>query len=494
MLFQDLSCTADITFRELGEKGLFDALRVEGSMIAAISNRYKVAVSGTLDRAGLGKALFEEAFERRKRDIFGVTGRAFLRDEDSGLFMAAIHISTRERFRVFVVYMRRDAPFTEEEAGWAHRFTQLYYEKVLLVNESFQDKEYIDNIFESTEAAILTFDLKKNLVACNSSANRLFNLRGSGSFWAYEPCNRQFFEAVGAVAQTGEKSRIDYLPFSFCDRKLLLSTAISPLRNSKKSVVGVVAVCYDVTEHRLMEHTMDQLKQYALLGEVGAGLAHDIKNPLTAIRGCAKLLTMPDVTPAAQARAAAVILHEVQRIDQTINQTLTFGSSASQEQVQWLQVNDILEGCIQLAERQKQGRDILFTRAFASELPLVRGKHYSLQQVFLNVMTNAVQSIERKGCIHVSSSFDAAKNEIVVEIRDTGVGMSRDVAEQIYNPYFTTKTDGTGMGLFVVKRVLQRYGGAVALETGTGTGSTFRISLPVSNGRGEELGEARTGG
>ncbi len=201
------------------------------------------------------------------------------------------------------------------------------------------------------------------------------------------------------MAQTGEKSQIDYLPFSFLHRKILLSTSISPLRNSKKSVVGVVAVCHDVTELKLMEHTVDQLKQYGLLGEVATGLTHDIKNPLTALRGCAKLMTMPTVTQEAQAHAAAVILHEVQQIDQTINQTLSFGNITNEDEAHWVQVNDVLEGCLQLAERQKGGRDIQLVRDFDQEVPMIRGKNYSLQQIFLNTILNAIQAIPQKGTV-----------------------------------------------------------------------------------------------
>jgi hypothetical protein len=147
----------------------------------AIPNEFNVAVNGILDIARAGKGYLRRPdVSAISATIFGVEGAQSISFE--GMELIVVRISTRERFRVFVIYFRRNQPFSQEETGWAGRFTDLYYEKVLLLNESYQDKDYMNHVFESAESSILTFDLGLNQIACNTSAAKLYTLDNTDAF------------------------------------------------------------------------------------------------------------------------------------------------------------------------------------------------------------------------------------------------------------------------------------------------------------------------
>ena len=248
MLFQDSSCVAVVSFREFKKKGLYTALQVEGSAILAVSNRYKLKIDGIDAWSGLDGPLCEQLCERYKKEIWAVDQAEPLADPDSGVFLAAVHVHTQERFKVFVVFFRRSQPFAAAELLWAKSFIDLYYEKVLLFNDLYQANEYINHVFDGASFPVLIFDLNGELVSLNQFASQLFKAKTPTEFRRYRERNGPFFEMLARVVRSNRMERTDDLRFAADQGPLRLHVSMSPLHNTKGEVVGVSALCSDALE------------------------------------------------------------------------------------------------------------------------------------------------------------------------------------------------------------------------------------------------------
>lgn len=475
MLFPDLTCVGDQSIREFTEVGVYDFVDTDAAYIVTISTHFKVVVNGSYDRTGENSDFNRTFLESHKEQIWDIT--TYGQFEDRGRSVLALYINTGPNYRVFSLYYNALPGISQRDAAWLFRYSQLYYQKVLVHNESVQTKNYLDHIFLSTQSPILTFDHAGRIVACNPAAQRLFRLDDVPQLIADREKNAQLYDAVSQAANHGQKIHLDLLPVTLGDDRVLLSTAISPIRNSKNQIVGAVMVSADVTQKIFMEHELERLKQYGLLGEVAVGLAHDVKTPLTTIRGCAKQLSAAHAEDDGVQSVANIINYETHQIDQVIREMMSFGDVT--KQTSWLDLNEVLETCISVAHRQRQGRSITIHKSLDPGLPVLRGSNTHMQQIFLNILLNAVQAIDPSGEIFVVSQYDSSLERVRVSIRDTGSGMTEEARERAFEPYFTSKVHGTGMGLSVVKRVLEQYHGSIELETEDGRGTEFHITLPI---------------
>ncbi|MFH0940724.1 MAG: ATP-binding protein [Candidatus Omnitrophota bacterium] len=233
---------------------------------------------------------------------------------------------------------------------------------------------------------------------------------------------------------------------------------------------------------RKLKETQDELLQaekMISLGQIAAGVAHEINNPLFVISGEAEMLSMEPDSPASTVESVKIIREQIGRIGDIIKRLLEFARKKDTKFVP-LDINVIVD---KVAELLKYQANLLghieIDKKISEEKLTVEGDPNQLQEAFLNLMINAVQAMEEKGGILTIRTFsEIIKPEVVVQISDTGIGMNEETRKRIFDPFFTTKKTGTGLGLSVCFGIIESHGGSIEVDSRLGIGTTFTVKLP----------------
>jgi len=245
------------------------------------------------------------------------------------------------------------------------------------------------------------------------------------------------------------------------------------------------------SETRLdLERSLRQSEKLAMIGQLASGLAHEIGTPLNVIGGRAEMTKKKLEDKETVLKNLDVIVQQSARITKIIQQLLGFVRKKKPEQ-SLLNVPELLETTLEFLSHQIQKQRVSVAREIADNLPSVKGDPDQLQQVFLNTILNAIQAMPQGGTLRLSvlskwlskADFENEKRQYVeVCIEDTGVGIEKEIIPNIFNPFFTTKNRGTGLGLMISQGIVQDHEGWIDVESEVGEGSVFKIYLPVSQG------------
>lgn len=246
-----------------------------------------------------------------------------------------------------------------------------------------------------------------------------------------------------------------------------------------------------VVENSHQYRRMQEKDRLAALGQMAAGLAHEVKNPLGAIKGAAQLLSEPDhagVDPSA-AEFLAIILEEVERLDRVVGSVLDY-ARPSKGNPGLVDVNSVVKGTLRVLASDRE-RGSTQNIELAQDLPLVRADAEQLRQVLMNLVKNAIQAMNGVGQVTVSTrerkgrpGWGAAASVsggdwVEISVRDVGPGIVPSVLKNLFVPFFTTKHKGTGLGLAISQRMIEEMGGRIEVSSQPGAGSTFTVVLPV---------------
>ena len=232
------------------------------------------------------------------------------------------------------------------------------------------------------------------------------------------------------------------------------------------------------------QNTLRRADRLSSLGLLTAGLAHEIRNPLVAIRTFTQLL--PERYDDAEFREGfqGLALKEVDRICGLINDLLSF-ARPSRPNVAQEDINDIVEGIARILESQAKEKGVEIARDFGADLPKVWIDREQMKQVFMNLILNAIQAMKEGGSIYVStrqitkSEVGQSARFVQVEVRDTGVGIPEENLDHIFDPFFTSKDEGSGLGLSISHQIVQEHGGYVTVESKIGKGTSFFVNIPI---------------
>ncbi len=229
-----------------------------------------------------------------------------------------------------------------------------------------------------------------------------------------------------------------------------------------------------------LQHNQDQLIQsgkLAAIGELAAGIAHEIGNPLSAISGYAQMIQEQTHSPTSQGEFAKEIEREADFIERIIHDLLEF-SRPSEKKLEYAEIQEIAEAAIKTVSAHKTFTNVKIERRFAPGIPAAPCYKKEIQQVFLNLIMNAAQAMPKGGTIYVEGEKTAGG--ALFRVRDTGPGVPPGLKDKIFNPFFTTKPPGvgTGLGLAITYRIIEKHGGHLKLED-TLLGSSFVFTLPA---------------
>ncbi len=245
---------------------------------------------------------------------------------------------------------------------------------------------------------------------------------------------------------------------------------------------GLAAQIAVVVENSQQYQLLQERARLAALGQMAAGLAHEVKNPLGAIKGAAQLLHEPvgDGGDPVQAEFLEIIIEEVDRLDRVVGSVLDYARPPAGD-AGVVDLNAVVRRTMQVLAPERN--DCTFSEELAEELPLVRGDAEQLRQVLINLARNAVQAGSRQVGVRTRVRGDAAGRPkwVDVAVHDDGPGIAPQVVKNLFVPFFTTKAKGTGLGLAISQRMVREMGGRIEVDTGEGSGATFTLVLPVAD-------------
>jgi two-component system cell cycle sensor histidine kinase/response regulator CckA len=261
-------------------------------------------------------------------------------------------------------------------------------------------------------------------------------------------------------------------------------TRVSFLRGSEDQRIGLVAVARDITERKQAEQQALVNAKLASVGELVAGVAHEINNPLTGVIGYAQLLAERQDVPQSVKDDLQKIYEESQRTVKIVKNLLGFARQYKPEN-NLVDINELLERTLELEAYKMRTSNVELSVHLAADLPLILADYNQLQQVILNIITNAQQAMaetKRKGKIMVTTGV--IEDYVRISIADNGPGISVENMTNIFDPFFTTKPEGSGsgLGLSVCHGIITEHGGNIYAESTPGKGTTFIIELPIATG------------
>ena len=266
------------------------------------------------------------------------------------------------------------------------------------------------------------------------------------------------------------------------------------VRIERDDEIGALATAFDQMGERLVQrekelkesqNTLRRADRLSSLGLLTAGLAHEIRNPLVAIRTFTQLL--PERYNDAEFRDGfqGLALKEVDRICGLINDLLSFARPSRPKVVQE-NMNDVIDGITRILESEAKEKNVEITRDFTAGLPTVWIDREQMKQVFMNLILNAIQAMKNEGgALSISTRFHSRDQSgqpgqfVQVEIRDTGVGIAEENLDHIFDPFFTNKDEGSGLGLSISHQIVQEHGGYIAVESKVGVGTSFSVNIPL---------------
>lgn len=266
-------------------------------------------------------------------------------------------------------------------------------------------------------------------------------------------------------------------------RRVLVSVTRTALKNADGAFIGFSAIMRDITERKRMEQRLIHGERMTALGELAAILAHEIKNPLNSmvinlevLRG--HLSSVPPETKEKSDKYMRVLTDEMNRLNKVIRGFLDFAKPLALTLTE-VQLNDVLRDLVDLVQHQATKTGVSIQLEIAPSLPTVTGDAGQLKQAFLNLVLNAFHAMPSGGTLRLATSL-TPERAVKATVGDQGGGIPASDLPKIFDLFYTTKQEGSGLGLPTVQRIVQSHGGKIAVESRVGSGTTFTLLFPTT--------------
>lgn len=338
------------------------------------------------------------------------------------------------------------------------------------------------SIVESVDTGIMTIDFEGTIKTFNRAAEQITG------YSLAQVKNRLvadvFPECIASFAleldRRQSKNRMEVVIEDRNGRKVHLGCSISPLKDKQNREIGSILIFQDLTEIRQMEENLEKSKRLALIGEMAAGLAHEMRNPLASITGSIELLRRNLALKDTDDRLMQIILRGKDQLDNFVRDFLLLAKPIPVVR----EVIDVNETAVDVLENMKLSKDwtndIKIDCSLAPKVAAFANRE-QLRQVVQNLVLNAVQAMKEGGVLSLATKLMQVNNKEVVEIKvaDTGLGIEEKDLKKVFEPFFTDKEKGTGLGLTIVGRIVDGYGGKIEITSRINQGTVCTVRLPA---------------
>jgi len=331
---------------------------------------------------------------------------------------------------------------------------------------------YNENILQSVPSGVMSFDENLMIMKVNQAAGKILEVKEETVIGKHhtEILGKPITDLLNEKKFI-ERGEISYITSS--GKRIWLGMTLSPLRDQNGKTIGQILVFTDLTHLKAVESQMELRARLSSLGELSAGIAHELRNPMAVIAGYTKLLSKKgekSLQPIIEN-----ISKEIAVMDRIISDFLSFAKPAELTMTD-IDLKAMIGNCITAIRGDKSD---ITVRLNIDGRPTIKGDEIFLRQAFINIIQNAVEAMPQGGAltIEIVPSADPGRGFDIV-ISDTGHGISEDIIDKIFLPFFTTKERGTGLGLAIVHKIVISHGGTISVES-SDKGTMFRMRLPV---------------
>lgn len=364
------------------------------------------------------------------------------------------------------------------------KMKELIVDRDRLASKLELNQQYLKSILKDSDSAIMVVDKNEQFIAWNKGAERLFGytedeVLGRSSTLLL-PDDVKYLNELNWIQN--EVMRNDQIKIVDTERKtkkgeiLSVRLNVNKLPDINNEYAGRSIIIKDYTEYKRLQAQIDQSEKLAVIGQLAAGVAHEIGNPLTAISSLVQILQRRSKDEF-MTEQLVMIKENIDRISKIVRELVDFSRPPSYE-TKSHDITSIIKTALGIVKYDKRVRKVNFETILEIELPFVTVAADQLLQVFVNILLNALDAVEGEGTISVKSYQQEEK--VFVDITDDGCGMDETVIAQIFDPFFTTKEvgKGTGLGLSVSYGIIKKFGGEITVSSRLNEGSTFSVMLP----------------
>ncbi len=337
-------------------------------------------------------------------------------------------------------------------------------------------RAFSNKVVETMPAGLISVNLALEVTSCNSGA---LSILDGAEGTALEPVVPQaLLEVAETVKQRGETVEREVALTSLSGNPLLLDVTASPIPGDQGEVSGVLLLFRDLTELRTLKMEIERSRRLAAVGKLAAGVAHEIRNPLSSIKGFATYFRERYKDVGEDREIADIMVHEVERLNRSITQLLEFAKPVAVVAKE-VDIEALVVHSIKLVENDLKNKGITARRSVDTGLTRVTTDPDRLNQILLNLYLNAVQAMDEGG--ELSVGVATSDRHLLMEVKDTGKGIAPSAMDHIFDPYYTTRAEGTGLGLAMVHRAVEAMGGEIRVESREGKGTVFFLKLPCKD-------------
>ena len=350
-----------------------------------------------------------------------------------------------------------------------------------LINEAYRRiQTYSSNILEHMADAVIAINRDKRITLFNYAATQLFKLPTEQVM--NKTCRKEIKTGISPLQHALEEGvTVKDLekPIELHNHQLITSISTSVLKNANGEIDSAFAVIKDLTEKRSLEENLQRKEKLSAMGQLASGLAHEIRNPLNAI-GMITQRFNKEFEPTQDAeeyhQLTKTVVSEVRRINEIIQQFLKFARPPKLN-LSRTNIIKLIESIILLVNAQAHKKGVEISKKL-NTIPQLLIDQNQVKQALLNIMQNSIEAIKGEGQIQVRTDV-IDNNEVIIEIADSGIGMDKATISKIFNLYFTSKPNGTGLGLSMVHQIISQHNGRIEVESEVSKGTKFLIYLPI---------------
>ena len=338
-------------------------------------------------------------------------------------------------------------------------------------------KDYTSKLLETMDNAVISIDKNGVIKTYNRKSEEIFHKKRA------EVLNKNCQNVLDLKIGGECLLRKTLLEKRNTTREIILNgkildIATSFLTNEENEIVGLVAIIRDVTEIKNLNEEVERNKRLASLGKLSAGIAHEIRNPLSSIRGLAQFVYSSFKKNDARKEDLDTIIQEVDRLNLLIVQVLDFAKIKKLNLSQF-SINELVVRIVEFLKLEIKNKKIDFHLSLSQEIPSICADENQVRQIIMNVVINAIQAIKINGKIKITTENSKLKEKLAIKliIEDNGIGIPESELSQIFDPFFTKKDKGTGLGLSIVYKLVENHQGEIKVESTEGKGTKFMIFL-----------------
>ncbi len=348
-------------------------------------------------------------------------------------------------------------------------------------------KVYTSKLLETMDNAVISVDNKGNIKTFNRKSEEIFGKKKE------EVLNKDCQEVLNLKINGEcllkecllEKKNIsqEIILEEKGLKKKILDLNTSFLTDESGEITGIVAVIRDITEIKNLNEEMARHKRLVALGKLSAGIAHEIRNPLSSIRGLAQFVYNSFSKTDERKEDLNTIIQEVDRLNKLVVQVLDF-AKLKKPNLTRFSLNDLIRKIAELFKLEIKDKQIKFNLELSPDISQIQADEDQVRQILMNVIINAIQAIPKKGEIKIKTEKAPLKGEPAIKliIEDSGIGITEKDFNQIFDPFFSTKEKGSGLGLSIVYKLVEAHQGEIKVESKEGEGTKFIILLPQKEG------------